>query len=138
MPEHSTPKERVERGLDTIPADRTVTVPLRDLMYVHQTLTEFVQFFHQPMHYPDLRAVERFLGTCGSGGAFDVLVESVYGRMHDMLPPEIHDALAEGDRFEHPLPPGYFRGDDDVVKESTSGLRSAHIEQGSDDPGVTT
>jgi hypothetical protein len=60
MPKHSTAKERVEYGLDTIPADRMVSVPLRDLMYVQQTLVEFVQFFHQPMHYPDLQQSKNF------------------------------------------------------------------------------
>ena len=107
-PKHSTPKQRVEYGLDTIPPDRTVTVPLRDLMYVHQTLVEFVQFFHQPQHYPDLQAVEKFLGTRDSGDAFDVLTESVYGRMRAMIPPDIEDAFGEGERFEHPLPPKYY------------------------------
>lgn len=107
-PKHSTPKARVEYGLDTIPPDRTVTVPLRDLMYVHQTLAEFVRFFHQPQHYPDLQAVERFLGTRDSGDAFDVLTESVYGRMRAMIPPDIEDAFGEGERFEHPLPPKYY------------------------------
>ena len=115
MPEHSTPKQRVEYGLDTIPPDRTVSVPLRDLMFVHQTLAEFVRFFHQPCHYPNLHAVERFLGTRGSGDAADVLFESVYKRMHEMLPPDIHEAFGEGGRFEHSLPPGYYDSDGDTV-----------------------
>ena len=108
MTKHSTPKERVEFGLDSIPADRMVAVSLRDLMYVHQTLAEFVQFFHQPMHHPDIQAVERFLGTRGSGDAMDILFESVYQRMHKMLPPDIHEAFGDGERFGHPLPPDYY------------------------------
>ena len=115
MPEHSTPKQRVEYGLETIPPDRMVSVPLRDLMYVHQTLAEFVQFFHQPMHYPDLQAVKRFLGSRGSGDAYDVLSESVYERMREMLPPDIHEAFGDGERFEHPLTPSYFHSDDTVA-----------------------
>jgi hypothetical protein len=107
MPKHSTAKERVEYGLDTIPADRMVSVPLRDLMCVQQTLAEFVQFFHQPMHYPDLQAVEEFLGIGDSGGAMEVLSEAQYQRMYDMIPPDIHEEFADG-RFEHPLPPAYF------------------------------
>lgn len=113
MPKHSTPKERVEYGLDSIPADRTVTVSLRDLMYVHQTLAEFVQFFHQPLHYPDFAAVQRFLGTRDSGDAIDVLFESVYKRMYDMIPSDIVEAMGDTHRFEHPLPPSYFDPDDD-------------------------
>jgi hypothetical protein len=46
MPQYSTTKERVEHGLDTVPADRTVAVSLRDLLFVHPTLGEFVRFFH--------------------------------------------------------------------------------------------
>ena len=115
MPQHSTPKQRVEYGLDTIPPDRMVSVRLRDLMFVHQTLAEFVRFFHQPMHYPDLHPVERFLGTRGSGDAVDVLFESVYNRMREMLPPDIQEAFGEGGRFEHPLPPSYYGSDDDTV-----------------------
>jgi len=108
MPNHSTPKQRVEYGLDTIPPERMVTVRLRDLMYIHQTLAEFVQFFHQPMHYPDLQAVQEFLGTRGSGDAIDALFEANYHRIPDMIPPDIHEAFDEGERFEHPLPPTYF------------------------------
>lgn len=112
MAEHSTPKQRVEFGLETIPPDRMVTVPLRDLMFVHQTLAEFVRFFHQPLHYPNLQAVHRFLGTRDSGDATDVLFESVYKRMDKMLPPDIHEAFGHGERFEHPLTPSYFDSDD--------------------------
>ena len=107
MPKHSTARERVEFGLDSIPVDRTVVVRLRDLMFVNQTLAEFVQFFHQSTHYPDVAAVHRFLDPSRSGG-FDVLREAVYRRMHEMLPPDIHDAFGDGERFEHPLPPEYY------------------------------
>lgn len=113
MPEHSTVRERVEYGLSTLPAERTVAVSLRDLMFVHQTLAEFVQFFHQPAHYPDLESVEVFLGTRGSDGAIDVLFESVYERMRKLLPQDVHDAFDEGVRFEHPKPPEYYTTEGD-------------------------
>jgi hypothetical protein len=113
MPDHSTPRQRVEHGLDTIPQERSVTVPLRDLMYVHQTLGELVQFFHQPMHYPDLQAVERFLGTRNSGGGIDVLFEAFYKKMGAMAPPDIGEAFSDGERFEHPLPPNYYDSHED-------------------------
>ena len=75
MLKRSTPTQRVEYALDTIPADQMVTVSLRDLMYVHQTLAEFNRFFHQPLHYPDLAAVQRFLGCLGSDDALDTLCD---------------------------------------------------------------
>ena len=77
-------------------------------MFVHQTLGELVRFFHQPMHYPDLSAVHRFMRKSGCG-AFDILREAYYRRMHAMLPPDIHEAFAEGEQFDHPLPPRYFK-----------------------------
>ena len=114
MPEHSTPKERVDFGLESIPPDRTVSVPLRDLIYVYQTLAELIQFFHQPDHYPDLRSIEQFIGTRGSGGALDILFESHYRRMHGMMPGDILEAFAMGDRFEHPQAPRYFEKGEDT------------------------
>jgi hypothetical protein len=113
MAEHSTPTERVSYGLDTIPTDRMVTVPLRDLMYAHQAFGEFVRFFHQRLHYPDVAAVHRFLGSRGSGDAIDVLWESYYERMRKMIPADIDEAFADGERFEHPLTPSYFDPDND-------------------------
>lgn len=108
MPNHSTPKQRVEYGLESIPSDRSVPVSLRDLMYVHQVLEELVQFFYQPMHYPDLDSVQDFVGMRGSGGAFDCLSEAYYKRMRAMLPIDMHDALGDGERFEHPVKPAYY------------------------------
>ncbi len=108
MSAYSTPIQRVEYGLDTIPPERKVTVGLRDLMYIHQTLAEFVRFFHQPTHYPDLQAIENFLGTRGSGDAYDALIEAQYHRIRSMIPADIDDAFGEGDRFEHPLLPAYY------------------------------
>ena len=108
MQTHSTAKQRVEFGLDSIPEVRTVNVPLRDLVYVYQTLQEFMQFFHQPMHHRTLQNVHNFLGTAGSGEAFDVLAESLYERMRDKIPSDISDSFDDGERFSHPLPPSYY------------------------------
>jgi hypothetical protein len=105
---HSTAKQRVEFGLRTIPKDKKVSVSLRDLMFVHQVLAEYMQFFHQPMHYPAKKDVDQFLGNRFSGGAFEVLHTALYRKMRGMLPKEIHDAFGEGVRFEHPLPPDYY------------------------------
>jgi hypothetical protein len=104
---HSTAKQRVEHGLRTIPKSRRVSVSLRDLMYIHQVLAEYNQFFHQPMHYPSLKDVHRFLGNYSSGGALEVLKVAYYHKMCTMLPKDIHEALG-WNRFEHPLTPDYF------------------------------
>lgn len=107
MPKHSTLRQRVKRGLRSIPADRSVKVSLRDLVFVHQTLGEFIRFFHQPMHYPRLKDVHKFLKASGDG-ALDVLSEAYYKKMSKMLPKDIHTAFDEGTRFDHPLPPEYY------------------------------
>ena len=101
MTKHPTVRECVEFGLDTIPEERTITVSLRELLFVHQTLTELNQFFHQRMHYPDLAAVHAFLGTLGSGGGCEVLSEALYGKLGGMLPDDLNDLFDEG-AFEHP------------------------------------
>ncbi len=93
MPQLSTTRARVEHGLDTVLADRTVTVSLRDLLFIHQTLGEFVQFFHQPLHYPDLAAVERFLGSRDTPDAYGVLSEAYYLRIRDMIPADVAETF---------------------------------------------
>ena len=105
---HSTVKQRVQFGLRTIPKEKKVLVSLRDLMFVHQVLAEYMQFFHQPTHYPTKKDIERFLGNRSSGCAFEVLHTALYRKMRAMLPKEIHDAFGEGVRFEHPLLPDYY------------------------------
>jgi hypothetical protein len=107
MTKYPTVRERVEFGLDTISEDRTVEVSLRDLLFIHQALSELNQFFHQRMHYPDLAAVHEFLGTLGSGGGYEVLSEALYGKLGDMLRDDLNDLFDEG-IFEHPDPPAYF------------------------------
>lgn len=77
-------------------------------MFVLQTLAEFNQFFHQRMHYPDVAAVHRFLGSRGTPDAYDVLSEAYYQRMRDMLPADIEVAFDESTRFDHPLSPAYY------------------------------
>ncbi len=53
----------VTHNLDQIDPDLTVEVNLADLVYVYQTLNEYMRFFHQPEHYPHIQSVERFLGS---------------------------------------------------------------------------
>ncbi|MCX6367602.1 MAG: hypothetical protein NTX57_12960 [Armatimonadetes bacterium] len=107
MTKRPTVRERVVFGLDTIPEDRTVMVSLRELLFVQQTLAELNQFFHQPMHYPDLAAVNEFMGTRRSGGAYEVINEALYTKLGSMLPEDLYEAFDEG-TFEHPDPPAYF------------------------------
>jgi hypothetical protein len=103
-----TTREIVEFGLEAISPDRTVTVPLRDLLFVHQTLEELNRFFHQPLHYPDMQAVRSFLGSRGDGGAYDVLAECYYTKLGAMLPADVQ-ALIEDGALGHPESPPYCK-----------------------------
>lgn len=109
MPNSPSSREIVEYGLGAVPND-SVEVSLRDLVFVHQVLGELVRFFHQPLHYPDLQSVQAFLGSRGSGGAFDVLAEAYYTRVGNMLPSGVRGLLEEGE-LDHPAPPEYFKHD---------------------------
>jgi hypothetical protein len=103
-----TTREIVEFGLEAIAPDRTVTVSLRDLLFVHQTVEELNRFFHQPLHYPDVKALRSFLGSRGSGGAYEVLAECYYNKLRAMVPSDVQALIEEG-TLEHPEPPAYFK-----------------------------
>lgn len=101
-------KEIVEFGLDNIPEEQLVTVNLRDFMYIHQVLQEYMRFFHQPDHYRKIEDVLKFLGTQSSGGGFEVLNTAVYEKLCKMKLPEEIEKMIENDIFEHSLNPSYY------------------------------
>jgi len=107
MKKYTTIEEQIEYGLDTIDPDRTVEVPLRDYMYVFQTLSELNRFFHQPDHYQTLDDVERFVGNIDSG-AFAAIHKCLYKVLPNTLPEDIDRAFGDGDRFDNPDPPYYY------------------------------
>jgi hypothetical protein len=98
--------EIAKYGLDTVPNDRTVTVSLRDILFVHQVLGELNRFFHQPLHYKSLQDVLDFLS--GDGGGFDALHSAYYETSRRLIPADLDDKFADG-IFEHPEPPAYYR-----------------------------
>lgn len=110
MDEYTTVEEQVAYGLDAISADRTIEVSLRDLFSVHQVIGEFVRFFHQPMHYPDIESVERFLGAADEG-AVHLLFQCYYDTLRDIWPADVVEKI-EGGIFDHPKPPYYFKAAD--------------------------
>jgi len=114
MAEYTTVEEQAEYGLDAISSDRTVEVSLRDLFYVYQVLGEFVRFFHQPNHYPDIESIEKFLGTPNEGG-FRLLAECYFQKMRDMWPEDIIEKI-ENSTFQHPSKPYYYQPVDEADK----------------------
>jgi len=92
---YTSVEEEGAYGLQTVAEDRTVTVSARDLLYVYKTLGEFIAFFHQPLHYPDLEAVQEFIGTMKRGG-LHLLAECYYEKLRDVWPDDIKAAIEEG------------------------------------------
>ena len=106
--EHATIKEIVEFGLDKIPSEQTITVNLRDFMYIRRTLKEYVRFFHQPLHYPKIENINDFLGSISSGGGFEILSTATYKKLYTMKLPENIKEMDDDSVFEHPLFPKYY------------------------------
>ena len=101
--------ENATFGIDeNIDANETIEVNLRDLVFVAQTLQEFVRYFHNRNHYPTLDDLHKYLGTHQSNGAYHLLSEAKYEVMQRMLPSSIHELYDEG-VFDAPESPSYFK-----------------------------
>ncbi len=100
--------ELAYHGIDeNISPDQTTVVSLRDLMRVHATLAELMQFFHQPLHMQTLEDVEDYMGTVDTNGAFKLLHAARYEIMQRMLPKEV-DELFDRGVFDVSQSPYYF------------------------------
>ena len=107
--EYTTIKEIVEYGLDKISDEQTITINLRDFMYIYKVLEEYMRFFNNPDHYQKIDDVKEFLGTISSGGGFEVLNNALYNKISKKIkfPKEIDDMIING-VFENPLFPKYY------------------------------
>jgi hypothetical protein len=99
-------KEIVEYGLERISNEQTVTINLKDFMYVYKVLQEYTRFFHNPDHYRTIDDVKDFLGTVSSGGGFEVLNNALYKKIK--FPKEI-EAMITDEIFDNPSLPKYYR-----------------------------
>lgn len=95
----ASPKDRVEFALESVPAERTVEVSLRSIMFVFKLFEQLNSFFHQPLHYPDLESVRRFFA--GPDGAYQLTREALEEHIRPALPRDILESLDAG-RFDHP------------------------------------
>ena len=109
MNNYTNVEEQVVFGLESIDPNRTIEVPMRDLMFAYQTIGLLINFFHQPLHYPTLESVEQFLGDKDSG-AFRLLSEIYYKKLYDVWPEDIRQAFDDS-RFENPISPYYYEPD---------------------------
>jgi hypothetical protein len=104
---YTTVEEQVEYGLETIPEEQMVSIPLRDLMYVFETMGELNRFFHQPLNWQTLADVKTFMGGRDSG-ALHLIRECYYRKLRNVLPADIEAGL-DADRFDNPDLPHYYK-----------------------------
>jgi len=110
--EYTDVESQVEYGLDKINVDQKVEISLRDLMYVHNVVGEFVRFFHQPLHWETYEEVSKFIGNSEEGG-LHLLCEAYYKKFNytDIFSRDICEMIDNGE-FENPDPPYYYRPKD--------------------------
>jgi hypothetical protein len=72
--------------------NRTVEVSLDEVLRVFHTLENLQQFFHQPLHYPDIREVREFLGNA-NGGANKDIHDLYYGVVWNWLPADVQQEI---------------------------------------------
>jgi hypothetical protein len=107
--EYTSVEAQVLYGLEQIPEDRKVEIGLRDLLFIFKTLEELNRFFHQPMHYPLLDDVVKYLGT-GNMGAYSLIKKAYYHTLPPYLPSDITDKLGwETNELVNPNPPYYYQ-----------------------------
>ncbi len=104
---YTSAREQVEYNLDKVDPERTVAVPVRDLLWIFQAFGELNQYFHQPMHYPTVEALNAFLGGRNDDGGYSIIHEAYYRRLQNLLPTDIMERVRAGE-FEHPNLPHYF------------------------------
>ena len=92
---------------ENIDPSATVEVKLRDLVFVAQTLQEFVQYFHNRDHYPAIEDIHAYLGNWKSKGAYELLSMANHDVMGRMLPKSLKD-LYDAGAFDSPEMPFYF------------------------------
>lgn len=109
MKNYTGVESQVEYGLEKIDPNRKIEVSLKDFLYLHHTIAEFIRFFHQPMHYATLEDVERFLGNKDRGG-FHLLSEILHEKFNyrDVFPKDVQDMI-DNSEFENPDFPYYYK-----------------------------
>jgi hypothetical protein len=106
---YTTIKEITEYGLENIPDKQTITINLKNFMYIRRVLEEYMRYFHNPDHYKKIEDVKNFLGDFSSGGALEVLDIAVYKIMNRKInfPKNILE-MDENEIFDNPLFPEYY------------------------------
>ncbi len=101
-------ESQAEYGSEKIDPNRKIEVSLKDFLYLHNTIAEFIRFFHQPMHYKTLEDIEKFLVNKDRVGIY-LLSEIFYKKFNyrDVFPKDIQEMI-DNSEFEHPDYPYYY------------------------------
>jgi hypothetical protein len=105
--EYTDIESQVYYGLDSIDDEKMVEVPLKDLMLLYKAIGEQRRFFHQPLHYPKLEDVEKFLGDREKG--MYSIINNIYCDVFDrILPVEVMDDIMD-EVYSNPKYPYYYK-----------------------------
>ena len=109
MENYTDVESQVEYGLEKIDPNRKIEVSLKDFLYLHNVVGEFIRFFHQPLHYETLEYIEKFLGNKEQGG-FHLLSEVYYEKFYwsNIYPEDVQQMVNNGD-FQNPKYPYYYK-----------------------------
>ena len=109
MRKYADIKDIIEYVLNIISDKEKITMSLKDFLYIRRVLEEYMRYLHNPDHYPDIEAIQNFLGDISSGGGFECLSTAIYKKVYKVdLPSKIEKMIDDG-VFEHPLYPSYYK-----------------------------
>lgn len=70
-------KDIIEYGLNNISDKEKITMSLKDFLYIRRVLEEYMRYLHNHDHYPDIEAIQNFLGDISSGGGLENAISQV-------------------------------------------------------------
>ncbi|MDR6803128.1 hypothetical protein J2Y45_000398 [Dyadobacter sp. BE34] len=86
--------KEIEKLLSPISDAETIEVNLKQLLLVYRAIEDWRGFFHNPMHYPTVEDVSKYLGNRRSG--MYAVMDHIYMKTFEqLLPSDIEDRLEE-------------------------------------------
>ncbi|WP_254411201.1 hypothetical protein [Dyadobacter diqingensis] len=84
--------KEIEQDLNSISDTETIEVNLKQLLLVYKGIEDWRRFFHNPMHYPSIKEVEKYLGNRKTG--MYAVMNHIYIKTFDgLLPDDIEERL---------------------------------------------
>jgi hypothetical protein len=82
----------IEKDLDSISETETIEVNLKQLLLVYKGIEDWRRFFHNPMYYPTIEDIEKYLGN-RKRGMYAVMDHIYMKTFEQLLPDNIEDRL---------------------------------------------